>query len=77
MDKSKMKKVLCPVEGKNGKTYWMRVGTGFNNRDGSINLYLDAYPANGKLQIREYDDDYKPANNTNSRVEQASDALPF
>lgn len=49
------KKVLCPVETKDGKTYWMRVGTGFINADGSTNLYLNAYPISGKLQIRDYD----------------------
>jgi hypothetical protein len=77
MERSKMKKVLCPVEAKNGKTYWMRIGTGFDNKDGSMNVYLDAYPANGKLQIREYDDDYKPKNNRIEQAGQASDALPF
>ena len=52
-----MLKVLCPVENeKKNKTYWMRVGTAFVNRDGSTNVYLDAYPSNGKLQIRELDE---------------------
>ncbi len=36
-----------------GKSFWVRVGTGFENRDGSISVYLDALPVNGKLQIRE------------------------
>ena len=52
---SKAKRVLCPTE-RNGKTYWMRVGSAFANNDGSTNVYLDAYPANGKLQIREADE---------------------
>ncbi len=50
------KKVLCPVEGKGGKTYWMKVGAAFVNRDGSTNVILDAYPTNGKLQIRDLDE---------------------
>jgi len=52
-------KVLCPLErDKDGtkRTYWMRVGTAFTNRDGSFNVYLDALPTNNKLQIRELDE---------------------
>lgn len=50
-------KVLCPLQrDKGGKTYWMKIGSAFTNRDGSFNVYLDAYPANGKLQIRELDE---------------------
>ena len=51
------KKVLCPVQNKQGNTYWMRVGSAYINADGSTNIYLDAYPANGKLQIRDLDAD--------------------
>ena len=55
---SGMKKlrVLCPVTTKDNRTYWVRSGTAFRNRDESINLYLDVLPVNGKLQIREWDD---------------------
>ena len=35
------------------KANWTKVGTAFTNKDGSINVYLDALPVNGKLQIRE------------------------
>ncbi len=35
------------------KALWRRVGSGFVNRDGSYNLYLDALPVNGKLHMRE------------------------
>ena len=49
----KMFKILCPIERKDGKTHWMRVGTGFPNKDDSVNLYLDVLPANLKLQLRE------------------------
>jgi hypothetical protein len=35
-------------------TRWMRIGVGFPNRDGSINLFLDAFPiGTNRLQIRE------------------------
>ncbi len=34
--------------------YWMRVGSAFSNRDGSLTLYLDAFPVgSNKLQVRE------------------------
>jgi len=52
-------KVLCPLErDKDGlkKTYWMKIGSAFVNRDGSFNVYLDALPTNNKLQIRELDE---------------------
>jgi hypothetical protein len=52
----KRKKVLCPVEGKDGKTFWRTLGNAYVNRDASINVYLDALPANGKLQIRDWDE---------------------
>ncbi len=37
------------------KAYWTRVGVGFVNRDGSMNLHLDAIPISGKLQVRDYE----------------------
>lgn len=53
--------VLQPIERKNGQTYWMRIGTAFENVDGSINVYLDAYPINSKLQVRQSQEDDKDA----------------
>ncbi len=35
------------------KAYWKHVGRAFVNRDGSINVLLDALPLGAKLQIRE------------------------
>lgn len=35
------------------KSRWTKVGIGFVNRDNSINIVLDAYPVNGRLQIRD------------------------
>lgn len=69
------KKVLCPME-RQGKTYWMRVGSAFENVDGSTNVYLDAYPANGKLQIRDLDerDDRKRPDEPRS---EPARAVPF
>ena len=35
------------------KGRWTKVGVGFVNRDGSINVLLDAVPLNGRIQIRD------------------------
>ena len=37
----------------NSKNYWLRIGAAFTNRDGSLNVVLNALPTNGKLNIRE------------------------
>ena len=43
------------VEGnKDGGKFWVRGGAAFVNRDGSLNVRLDAMPVNGELQIRDY-----------------------
>ncbi|HKA86460.1 MAG TPA: hypothetical protein VKE22_02305 [Haliangiales bacterium] len=55
MDENKKKKVLCPIT-KDNKTYWMRLGVAFVNKDNSLNLYLDGLPTNGKLHVRDWDD---------------------
>ena len=54
-----MFKVLSPMKKPDGSTYWVRLGTGFRNRDDSINIHLDALPvgAEPKLQLRELDDE--------------------
>jgi hypothetical protein len=55
---SKRMKVLCPISTKDEKkTVWKNLGIAFENKDGSINVYLDVLPLNGKLQLREFDDD--------------------
>lgn len=42
-------------KGKEGKdkSIWIKVGSAFENKDGSMNIYLNALPVNGKLQVRE------------------------
>jgi hypothetical protein len=47
---------LCPKASGTG-SYFMRLGTGWLNRDNSINLKIDAFPKSGELQIREMDED--------------------
>lgn len=52
-----MKHVYTIVEGgKEGtkkEDYWIRIGVAFENRDGSINVKLNALPVNGTLHIRD------------------------
>ncbi len=59
---NKMYKVLTPIMKRDGGSWFMKIGSGYTNKDDSINLYLDAVPvgvAPGKgmtLQIRELDE---------------------
>lgn len=73
---AKRKKVLCPME-RQGKTYWMRIGSAYINNDGSTNVYLDAYPANGKLQIRDLDERDESKRKTDDSTHSASGTEPF
>lgn len=40
------------TESKSGKSFWTKIGAAFVNKDGSINVFLDAFPKDGKIQIR-------------------------
>lgn len=58
MDEKNMKVVWTITERTtNGatKSFWTKVGVGFVNRDGSINLRLDCIPISGNLQVREWE----------------------
>lgn len=37
--------------GKDGSV-WVKAGSAYTNRDGSINVYLDVLPLDGKLHLR-------------------------
>lgn len=79
-NKGRMFKVLCPIERKDGTTFWLRVGSGFPNKDQSVNLYLDVLPANGKLQLRELDEEDlkpKPRRGEDGVAPRAAEPLPF
>lgn len=52
----KMLGVYAVIEKKDPEkpAYWLKIGNAFTNRDGSLSLYLDAFPvATHKLQVRE------------------------
>ena len=52
---SKVKVVYQIVERSPGKSFWNRVGVGFTNADGSLNLKLDSLPLSGTLQVRDWE----------------------
>lgn len=41
------------VERGEKRSVWVKAGSAWKNRDGSINVYLDVLPLDGKLHIRE------------------------
>jgi hypothetical protein len=82
MEPTRRKKVLCPLK-RGEKTFWMRIGSAFTNSDGSTNIYLDAFPSNSKLQIRDLDERDLMPRDRRDDGESASagggdtDSLPF
>jgi hypothetical protein len=57
MDAQTKKAVYTIVERPDGdskKSFWVRIGIAFLNRDGSYNVKLDALPMNGTLQVRDW-----------------------
>jgi hypothetical protein len=53
MEQSKMK-IAYVVTQRGTNKYWTRIGAAFVNRDGSINVKLDAVPVNGEIHVRDY-----------------------
>ncbi len=47
------KAVYSVVERGKGRRSWVRIGTAFQNRDGSWTIRLDAVPLSGQLQVRD------------------------
>ena len=55
-----MKVVYTIVDDSNqDKSFWVRIGRAFENKDGSLNVLLDALPVNGKLHIRDRKEEAK------------------
>jgi hypothetical protein len=66
------------MDGKDGRTFWMRLGNAYQNSDGSYNVYLDALPFNRKLQLRELSEsDLKSRESKTQSPAQPQDNLPF
>lgn len=53
MDQSKMK-VVYVITKRNERSFWTRIGVAFVNRDGSLNVKLEAFPVDGACHIRDY-----------------------
>lgn len=49
-----MKSVFTVVE-RDGQSHWLKLGVGFVNKDGSLNLKLDALPLNKSLHVRDFE----------------------
>ena len=41
------------TEREGAKSQWNKVGVAFQNKDQSINVFLEAFPKDGKLQLRD------------------------
>lgn len=55
-------KVLSPIERKDGKTFWARLGSAWKKEKNGklwISVVLDGLPVNGKLAITEDDGERK------------------
>jgi hypothetical protein len=50
--------LILPKRNPAGKDIWYRIGTAFENGDGSWNIDVAAIPREGKLQIRNQDNKY-------------------
>jgi hypothetical protein len=52
-----MKDVFAIYESRHAgeRSRWVRIGVAFDNKDGSINVLLDAVPLSGRLQVRPRD----------------------
>ncbi len=53
MDQAKMK-IAYVVTQRGTHKYWTRIGVAFVNRDGSINVKLEAVPVSGEIHVRDY-----------------------
>ena len=60
-NKKKRMRVFTIIESKDEgkKDYWQDVGMAFENKDGSINVLLNALPVNGTLHIRQDSEERK------------------
>lgn len=52
---SKGTKIAYAVTERNGRSFWNRIGIAFLNKDGSINVKLEAIPVTGQLQLRDWE----------------------
>jgi hypothetical protein len=49
--------VIYDAKTEGERSRWVRIGVAFDNKDGSLNVLLDALPLSGRLHIRERESD--------------------
>jgi hypothetical protein len=56
-----MKDVFAIYESRHAgdRSRWVRIGVAFDNKDGSMNVLLDAVPLSGRLQVRPRADSFE------------------
>lgn len=55
-----VRKHVYTVTERGEKSFWVKIGAAFVNRDNSMTVRLDAIPVNGVLQIRDEDYNARP-----------------
>jgi hypothetical protein len=50
---SNNRKDVYTIKTRGEKNYWVKIGSAFVNKDASLNVYLDAMPLSGELNIRD------------------------
>lgn len=53
-ERSYKMKVVYVITERDGRSFWNRIGVAFVNKDGSLNVKLEALPVSGELHIRDY-----------------------
>lgn len=56
------------------RTLWVKAGTAWVNRDGSLNVYLDVLPLDGKLHVREFVEEKRAEGNSKAASANGSQA---
>lgn len=59
-------KETAEKSGEEKKSVWVKAGAAWVNRDGSLNVYLDVLPLDGKLHVREPIEEKRADNNNRS-----------
>jgi hypothetical protein len=70
-------KIAYCITTRNGKTFWNRIGIGFVNQDGSINIKLEAMPMSGEFQLRAYVPRGGPDTSNEPTTNHSDDDVPF
>ena len=75
---SKNLKIVYTITERGDRSFWHRIGVAYVNKDGSLNVKLDAMPVNGTMHVRDWEPSDRPRTNGSSRsaVAQPLDELP-